>query len=82
MNIIKRCPHCGGEAQLYSSYSYKMDTFFLYIKCEICGAQGKSVRTKDDPKEVNIWETRACQNALAAWNMRVGEDYEESQDRL
>lgn len=71
--IIKPCPHCGGESYLHSSYSYKTKGYFVYVKCDVCGAQGKIYLDEEEPS-LYSWETPACQSAVAAWNMRTGED--------
>lgn len=77
--IIKTCPHCGGTANLRISYSHKMQAYFVYVKCEICGAQGKAYTDEEDP-EVKGAENSACQFAISAWNMRYG--VKDEQDRL
>lgn len=66
---IKRCPHCGGKASLNSAYSYKIRNFFVYVKCDICGAQGKSFLTAENPAAED-WNSGPCRDALNAWNMR------------
>lgn len=68
---IKTCPHCMGAATLMSSYSYKMKAYFVVVKCDICGAQGKAFISEEEPAAVN-WNNRACAGALEAWNMRNG----------
>ena len=68
---IKTCPHCSGTARLNASYSYKTRCYFIYVRCDICGAQGKIYRSDEDPDEEN-WNSEACNTAIAAWNMRDG----------
>ena len=67
--IIKPCPHCGGTACLNGNYSYKIRTFFVFVKCDICGSQGKIYKSIEDPAEVN-WQDTSCDDAIKAWNMR------------
>ena len=74
--IIKTCPHCGGTANLYANYSYKTDTFFVMVKCDICGAQGKLYNSKEDPAKEG-WNNDACVGAVSAWNMRTGVKHED-----
>lgn len=69
---IKKCPHCGGSAQINYNYSYKKGNFFIFVRCDICGAQGKAYTTKEDPAEGDF-KTDACIDALNAWNMRTAE---------
>ena len=73
---IKPCPHCGGTACLNANYSYKARCYYVFIKCDICGATGKAYTSKDDPQEVN-WNNAACSDAIAAWNMRTPERAEQ-----
>lgn len=67
---IKQCPHCGGVAYLNSHYSYKARRYFVFVKCEVCGSQGKIYSSQDEPKAVS-WNNDACNNAIDAWNLRV-----------
>lgn len=74
--IIKNCPHCGGEGFLTQDYNSRLCSYFIYVKCNICGAQGKVVydRTSAANKD---WNTTSCDRALAAWNMRTNEPNQE-----
>lgn len=67
--MIKGCPHCGGAGYLEWNYSYKARSYFVYVKCEICGAQGKIYNTPEEPDD----DTPACKSAIVAWNMRTKE---------
>lgn len=69
MGNIKRCPHCNGDAVLQSNYSSRYRAYFIFCKCTICGAQGKTCSSNTDPVDSN-WEMQPCYDALAAWNMR------------
>ena len=69
---IKPCPHCGGVSYLNSNYSYKARTYFVFVKCDICGSQGKIYSSADEPAAVE-WNNEACDSAVEAWNMRVNE---------
>lgn len=66
---MKSCPFCGGHACLYANYSYKARSYFVFVKCEICGARGKTFISKEDPAEVG-WNNEACNDAVEAWTMR------------
>ena len=70
---LKPCPHCGGPAGLFANYSYRTRGYFVFVKCDICGAQGRICRSENDPQLEN-WESEACNKAAAAWNMRTGAD--------
>ena len=69
---IKNCPHCAGVSYLNSNYSYKTRCYFVFVKCEICGATGKTTASKENPAAEN-WQSDACERAVEAWNMRNGE---------
>lgn len=72
LETLKRCPHCGGTACLNSNYSAKARSYFVFVRCDICGSQGKIYSDTDDPAR-NNWQTAACDDAAAAWNMRTPE---------
>lgn len=73
--IMKRCPHCNGEAGLYANYSYKKRKYFVFVKCEVCGSQGKILADDNDPEQSN-WNDSACDGAVRAWNLRYKEGAE------
>lgn len=68
---IRGCPHCGGNSSLTQNYSYKCKGYFVFVKCDICGAQGKIYNSDTEPAEDN-WQSQCCKDAVAAWNMRTG----------
>lgn len=72
------CPFCGGDAELKANYSYKIRCYFVFVKCEICGAQGKVFKSSNDPQEDN-WQSDPCESAITAWNMRTYENASSSQ---
>ena len=76
---IKPCPHCNGKAYLTQSYSARSSTWFVFVKCNICGAQSKAYKSKEEPAE--DWQSDNCQDAVTAWNMRNGVK-DEDQDGL
>lgn len=75
---ILPCPHCGGQAYLNSNYSYKTRSYFVFVKCDICGAQGKIFNSEDAPAAAD-WDNEACVGAVDAWNMRTDQKREEEQ---
>lgn len=72
MRTLKTCPHCGGSANLVSVFSNRKQCFFIYVKCGICGAQGKAFTSKED-LVLKDPESDLCQSAVNAWNMRTEE---------
>ena len=69
---IKPCPHCGGAAYLTQNYSYKCRGYFVFVKCDICGAQGKIYNSPEEPAAED-WNSQPCNDAIGAWNMRTTE---------
>ena len=69
-DTIAGCPHCGGTACLTQNYSYKARSYFVFVKCDICGAQGKIYNSPDEPQATG-WNNQPCNDAIAAWNMRT-----------
>lgn len=68
---IKPCPHCGGAAWLTQNYNSKTHAYFVFVKCECCGAQGKIYNSPEEPTSAD-WTNAACKAAVRAWNMRTG----------
>ncbi len=71
METIKTCPHCNGPAHLKSSFRSIANNYFVFVRCDICGAQGKLYYSSEDPKASN-WNNEYCVKAINAWNMRAG----------
>lgn len=71
-NEIKNCPFCGAEANIWQNYSCKTGYYFVYCKCSMCGAQGKTFPSECEPAEIG-WSNSACDSAIKAWNTRVKE---------
>lgn len=55
-----------------SNYSYKCRSYFVFVKCDICGAQGKIYNSYEEPAKAD-WNNPACNDAVTAWNMRFHE---------
>ena len=66
---LKSCPHCGGIAYLTANYNSRYRRYFVVVKCDICGAQGKAYTSTDEPAAAD-WNNEACIDAAHAWNMR------------
>ena len=67
---IRYCPFCNGPAALQSCYAPKYRTNFVFVRCLICGSQGKRFTCKDED-ELDGWSGEACDSAVLAWNMRA-----------
>ena len=74
MSELKPCPFCGSEVELekmplwYGSRGYK-DCYEFKICCKKCGCN------VNQPQNDTVYrsETIAKENAIRAWNIRVGE---------
>lgn len=71
MQIMKKCPHCDGAAALTQNYNYRQRQYFVFVKCLVCGAQGKSYTSETEPA-ADEWSNESCYLAVEAWNMRTG----------
>ena len=67
---IKTCTHCGGSSELTYNYSHYARSYFVFVKCSICGSQGKIYNTEEEPEQ----NSKACIDAVKAWNMRYREE--------
>ena len=72
MEKIKTCPHCGGSASLRTNYNSNREVYYVFVRCDVCGAQGKLFYTKENPQTAEE-DTYCNRGAIAAWNMRKGE---------
>lgn len=70
--ILKGCPHCGGDASLNVNYSERAGGYFVMIKCSVCKSQGKTYFSEENP-ENEPRSNEASWNAVKAWNMRYYE---------
>ena len=68
-NIIKPCPFCGGMAILDSNYNYSKHLYYVSVKCDTCGAQGKAYKQIETPK--TGLGPEAFRLAINAWNTRT-----------
>ena len=75
MEELKKCPFCGGKACATANYSKRRNVYYVFIKCDVCGAQGKAYISEEDPAQ-NEWQSIACEDAQNAWNLRTGADHE------
>ena len=67
---VKPCPHCGGSAVLKANFSPKLNKFFVFVKCEECGAQGRAGSCTESPAD-DDWNNEGCGSAQYWWNLRV-----------
>ena len=79
MMEIKKCPFCGGEANLYCNYSTRHRRYFVFVQCCVCHAQSGSRCSYDHPKH-DGWENDVCYEVIASWNNRQGGKNEISED--
>lgn len=67
---IRPCPFCNGDACLYANYANRYRKWLVYVKCDVCSAQGKAFSDREDP-DLSGWNNAACDKAIRAWNMRA-----------
>ena len=65
MEELKKCPFCGGEADIYRGYGKY--GFFVVAECVLCGARTKCFSSGKDHE----YEENAMKNAIFAWNKRT-----------
>ena len=70
MDDIKKCPFCGGEAELHSIYSEKAEKYYIYVQCCKCWAKAMTINN-ESPAGWGI-ENKAGVEAIRAWNRRTG----------
>ena len=73
-SYIKPCPFCGGDGYLYANYNNRYRMYFVFVKCSICGASGKTYTDREDPID-NNWDDISCSSAVVAWNMRTDDKF-------
>lgn len=78
---IKPCPHCGGTGCLIGQYSYKLKSYMIFVRCDVCGAQGRIYNT-DDEKDIENWNSDAAYCAISAWNLRTYHKLEAARKQL
>ena len=75
LDICRPGPFCGGVPELRANYSRGAGAYFIFVKCTVCGGQGKTYTEKDDPEKKGF-STLACAKAVTAWNKRTREETE------
>lgn len=76
--IIKACPHCGGESSPVSMICRNRNGYKIFVHCEICGARGKHYHSDRDINEQ--LDDDIINKAITAWNMRQCERGESEND--
>ena len=73
MAKTKRCPFCGGKAYVHQNWSDRFETYFVFVKCDVCGGQG-GITSDPEPPSRYGWKTDSVDRAVAKWNNRVQEE--------
>ncbi len=76
MDELKKCPFCGGEAEMCNSMDKLLGKFW-YIRCKKCYSRGSGIYESGrnlEPEEEYAAIKGAWENAIEAWNKRVGEN--------
>ena len=75
MDELKRCPFCGGEAEMSNSVDRFLGKFW-YAKCKKCCSRGPGVYESGrdlKPEEEYAAIKGAWEKAIEAWNRRDGD---------
>ena len=83
MNILKKCPHCGGYADLVARYDFNSNDdgeLVVMAECQICGARSKSVKVSEDYDidDLEVFKGQEAFTAQYAWNMRYHDAEQDS----
>ena len=76
MLTLTECPFCGSDNVLFyesknrSRYYKYGNGYFVYVKCDTCGAQSRSVWAHEQPSE-NNWDISATRDVAMLWNARA-----------
>ena len=54
MTELKRCPFCGGDAELFDEYW--IDVHYAYVMCKTCETISDTCDTKE--RAIELWNTR------------------------
>jgi len=58
---LKKCPCCGGKAEVYEDYDYFSNPIY-YIRCDECGLQTQVSYFKNEHEMINTWNKRVGDN--------------------
>ena len=78
MEELKKCPFCGGTANIVRDYSrIKPDVSYMFAQCVKCRAETKAWRFgSQEQAELNM--ERAKQFVTKVWNRRVSDNDDHS----
>lgn len=71
---LKKCPFCGGDAELtFSGHEYANGTCrgYIIVRCTMCGGAGKGFFYRGDSILSPLEGTVGGEKAASAWNRRV-----------
>ena len=69
-NELKKCPFCGGPADLAQEYINDSDQYLIFVECKLCGVRGKAVSSWASSKDY-AWMTEPVDLAREFWNTRA-----------
>lgn len=72
---LKPCPFCGGEADYVQRRSNNGNTWFVFAKCSICGAQSKAqfvndILSAENAKDIEEKVLNRYDRVTNFWNRR------------
>lgn len=57
MEKLKKCPFCGGEAEIYEQKHREYPSAF-YVFCTVCGIRQRD--RNDEERAIKEWNRRCC----------------------
>ena len=69
MDELKPCPFCGGEAETWCQPG--KHGLFVFVKCDICGAQTRVRSAEDFDDDDEFWAQPAVIHVKKLWNSRI-----------
>lgn len=77
MPEIKKCPFCGGPAEIRKTFNERHQYYYTQVRCTLCYGSGPSARTSYDPNMTDQ-EDPALLRAIGRWNRRTEGFYNEN----
>jgi Lar family restriction alleviation protein len=67
IETLRKCPFCGGNADLFTKQVYNGD--IIFAACKVCDAKSRAFFI--DNFEGDWWARSPAQSAVEAWNRRA-----------
>ena len=77
MEELRRCPFCGGEAEICSAFTDKFLGKYGYVRCKTCYSRGSGIyesRKELEPNQEYEAIKEAWDKAIKSWNRRTSDE--------